>query len=109
MNTAQNIALPEKWVQALNLEPRLGHAPAQGRPGGQDPFGPAEGRGPAGRPARRAHGLVADGYVGEQGGPIGLTASQTAERCAQVINQLLAGTHPPMAAIDPNVVKKRSS
>ncbi|MGE4265639.1 MAG: class I SAM-dependent DNA methyltransferase [Desulfovibrio sp.] len=25
MNTAQNIALPGKWVQALKLEPRLGH------------------------------------------------------------------------------------
>lgn len=45
--------------------------------------------------AVQVHGLVADGYVCEQGGPIGLTASLTAKRCAQIINQLLASVSAP--------------
>lgn len=45
--------------------------------------------------AVHAHGLVADDYVKSAGGPIGLSASMTAQACAGVLNRLLGQSSEP--------------
>lgn len=50
--------------------------------------------------AVHVHGLVADDYVKSTGGPIGLSASMTAQACAGVLNRLLGqGLEPPTGRI----------
>ena len=42
--------------------------------------------------AVKIHGMAGDAYEQEQGGPIGLTASETTHRCSGLLNRMLAST-----------------